>query len=295
VAERFGAAWEIPIRPERGLRIPEMFDAAVAGELKALIVFGEDIVQTDPDSTHVRAAIEACDLVVSHEIFLSETAALADVVLPAAAFLEKDGTFTNFDRRVQRVRPALAPPGEARADFEIINSVAAALGADLREGPLAWPCRSAHGPDERRLYEERFATVSGRAKLAAIPYRPSGEEPDPDFPLLLVTGRRLEHYNAGTMTRRTGNLALVPEELLEIHPDDALELGVHDGDRVNVASRRGEIEVTAEVTPRVSRGQAFMAFHFPEAAANVLTSQHSDEATNCPEYKVTAVRVRSSR
>ncbi len=322
-AERFAAAWGVPIRPERGLRIPEMFDAAVAGELKALIVFGEDIVQTDPDSTHVRAAIDACELVVSHEIFLSETAALADVVLPAASFLEKDGTFTNFDRRVQRVRPALPPPGEAKPDFAIINAVAGALGSDLGcpepadafdemasltptfaglshrridgEGPLAWPCRSADGPDERRLYEHGFATASGRAQLAAIPYRPSGEEPDPDFPLLLVTGRRLEHYNAGTMTRRTGNLELVPEELLELNPDDATGLGVRDGDRVLVASRRGEIEVTADVTRRVSPGQAFMAFHFPEAAANLLTSQHTDETTDCPEYKVTAVRVRSSR
>lgn len=323
IGARFEAAWGVPIRPERGLRIPEMFDAAVAGELKALIVFGEDIVQTDPDSTHVRAAIDACELVVSHEIFLSETAALADVVLPAASFLEKDGTFTNFDRRVQRVRPALPPPGEAKPDFDIINAVADALGSDLGcrtpadaydemasltptfagishrrlddEGPIAWPCRSADDPGERRLYEDSFATASGRAQLAAIPYRPSGEQPSDDFPLLLVTGRRLEHYNAGTMTRRTGNLELVPEELLELNPADASELGVRDGDRVSVASPRGEIEVTADVTERVSPGQAFMAFHFPEAAANLLTSQHADEATTCPEYKVTAVRVRSRR
>jgi formate dehydrogenase alpha subunit len=323
IGARFEAAWGAPIRPGRGLRIPEMFDAAVAGELKALIVFGEDIVQTDPDSTHVRAAIDACELVVSHEIFLSETAALADVVLPAASFLEKDGTFTNFDRRVQRVRPALPPPGEARTDFDIINAVASALGADLgcptpadaydemasltptfagishrrldRDGPIAWPCRSADGPGERRLYEDEFATPSGRAQLAAIPYRPPGEEPSAEFPLLLVTGRRLEHYNAGTMTRRTGNLELVPRELLELNPADARELGVRGGDVVSVASPRGEIEVTADVTERVLPGQAFMAFHFPEAAANLLTSQHADEATTCPEYKVTAVRVRSLR
>ncbi|MFN8113206.1 MAG: formate dehydrogenase subunit alpha [Solirubrobacterales bacterium] len=323
IGARFEATWGVPIRPERGLRIPEMFDAAVAGELKALIVFGEDIVQTDPDSTHVRAAIDACELVVSHEIFLSETAAMADVVLPAASFLEKDGTFTNFDRRVQRVRPALPPPGEATPDFDIINAVATALGTDLgcptpadaydemasltptfagishgrldREGPIAWPCRSADAPGERRLYEDGFATASGRAQLASIPYRPSGEEPNEEFPLLLVTGRRLEHYNAGTMTRRTGNLELVPRELLELNPADALELGVRDGDPVSVASPRGEIEVTADVTDRVSPGQTFMAFHFPEAATNLLTSQHADEATTCPEYKVTAVRVRSRR
>jgi formate dehydrogenase major subunit len=267
----------------------------------------------------VRAAIEACDLVVSQEIFLSETASLADVVLPAASFLEKDGTFTNFDRRVQRVRPALAPPGEARPDFEIIRALGAALGADLgcptpaaafaemasltpafagishdrldAEGPIAWPCRAPSGGGERTLYLERFATASGRAQIAAIPFAPSGEEPTPEFPMLLVTGRRLEHYNAGTMTRRTANLALVDRELLEIHPEDARDRGIADGGRVRVASPRGAIELTANVTERVSPGQAFMAFHFPEALANRLTSRENDEVTSCPEYKVTAVQV----
>jgi formate dehydrogenase major subunit len=319
VARRFADAWGVQIRPERGLRIPEMFDAAVDGDLKALIVFGEDIAQTDPDSGHVRAAIDACELVVSQEIFLSETAALADVVLPAAAFLEKDGTFTNFDRRVQRVRPALAPPGEARPDFEIIHAIGDALGTDLgcatpaeafaemasltptfagisherldREGPIAWPCRSAEEPGERTLYLDRFATASGKAQLAAIPYAPPGEEPSAEFPLLLVTGRRLEHYNAGTMTRRTGNLELLSAERIQVHPEDAGDAGISSGDRVRVASRRGAIELATELTDRVSPGQAFMAFHFPDALANRLTSQEVDEVTSCPEYKVTAVRI----
>jgi formate dehydrogenase major subunit len=316
---RFERAWGVTISPDRGLRIPEMFDAAVAGDLRALVVFGEDIAQTDPDSGHVRAAIDACELVVSQEIFLSETARLADVVLPAAAFLEKEGTFTNFDRRVQRVRPALAPPGEAKPDFEIIRGIASALGSDLgcatpaeafaemasltptfagisherldREGTLAWPCYGESEPSVRRLYERGFQTPTGKAQLAAIPYAPPGEEATPEYPLLLITGRRLEHYNSGTMTRRTGDLELVPEELLELHPDDATELGIADAERVAVTSRRGTIELTADVTDRVSPGQAFMAFHFPEALANLLTSQSSDEVTSCPEYKVTAVRV----
>ena len=319
VAQRFADAWGVEVRPDRGLRIPEMFDAAVAGDLRALIVFGEDIAQTDPDSGHVRAAIDACELVVSQEIFLSETARLADVVLPAAAFLEKDGTFTNFDRRVQRVRPAVAPPGQARPDFEIIRALGEALGADLgcatsaeafaemasltptfggisherldREGAIAWPCAAAGSPGVRRLYLDRFATPSGKAQLAAIPYAPPGEEPSPDFPLVLVTGRRLEHYNAGTMTRRTANLALVPAERLEIHPDDAADAGVREADPVRVTSRRGSVELAARVTERVSAGQVFMAFHFPEALANRLTSQEVDEVTSCPEYKVTPVRV----
>jgi formate dehydrogenase major subunit len=318
-ASRFEQAWKATIGPDRGLRIPEMFDAAVAGDLRALIVFGEDIAQTDPDSRHVRAAIDACELVVSQEIFMSETAALADVVLPAASWLEKDGTFTNFDRRVQRVRPALDPPGEARPDFEIIRSLGAALGAELgcsspaaaysemasltpafagisherldREGAVAWPCRSATAPGEATLYRERFATKSGKAQLAAIPYAPSGEETDPEFPVLLITGRRLEHYNAGTMTRRTPNAVLVDRELLELNPADAAELGIGDSERVRVQSRRGTLEAHVAVTDRVSAGQAFMAFHFPETLANVLTSQAGDEVTSCPEYKVTAVRV----
>jgi formate dehydrogenase major subunit len=321
VAASFGEAWGVEIRPERGLRIPEMFDAAIEGRLKALIVFGEDIAQTDPDSDHVRAAIDACELVVSHEIFLSETASLADVVLPAAAFLEKDGTFTNFDRRVQRVRPALEPPGEARSDFDIIAAVGRALGTDLgcatpaeafaemasltptfrgishprleREGPIAWPCRDPEEPGERTLYMESFETPSGRAQLSAVPYAESGEGPDGEFPTLLVTGRRLEHYNSGTMTRRTANLDLVPEELIELNPDDATELRIGAGERVLVGSRRAEIEVTAALSERVSPGQAFIGFHFPGSPANRLTSQHADETTSCPEYKVTAVRIRS--
>ena len=320
IARRHEEAWGVELRRERGLRIPEMFDAAVEGSLRALIVFGEDIAQTDPDSTHVEAALAACDLVVSQEIFLSRTAQRADVVLPAASYLEKDGTFVNFDRRVQRVRPALEPPGEAKQDFEVIHRVGHELGADLgcptpadawaemasltptfagishdrldREGPIHWPCRSAEDPGEATLYMEGFETPTGRAHLATVAYLPPGEAPDTEFPLTLVTGRRLEHYNSGTMTRRSGNLELVSRELLELNPADADNLGILDGERVRVASRRGEIEVEAHLTERVSVGQTFMAFHFPDALANRLTSQHTDELTTCPEYKVSAVRIR---
>jgi formate dehydrogenase major subunit len=314
---RFEERYGVPIGRTPGLRIPGMFDAALRGELKVLWVMGEDIAQTDPNTSHVEAAMDACELVVCQEIFMSRTAERADVVLPAASFLEKDGTFTNFDRRFQRVRPALSPPGEARTDFEILHAVARALGGDLgcptpaaamdelaqlapvyagisherldREGPLHWPCRSADDPGEARLYQERFATPSGRARLAARPYLPPGEQPDDAFPFVLVTGRRLEHYNAGTMTRRTANLELVPTERLEVNPLDAAGLGVASGDRVRVTSRRGAIDVVADVTDRVAAGEVFCAFHFPDAPANVLTSDASDEVTECPEYKVTAV------
>ena len=317
--ERFVQAWGVPLAPEPGLRIPEMFDAAIEGRLKALYVFGEDIMQTDPDTAHVRAALQACELVISQEIFLSRTAELADVVLPAASFLEKDGTFVNFDRRFQRVRPAVPPPGDARTDFDIIQLVARALGVDLgcrtpadamdecarlsplfagisharldREGPLHWPCRSPSDPGEATLFLDGFATPNGRAQLGARPYLPPGEEADEAYPFILITGRRLEHYNAGTMTRRTANRELVPEELLEVNPADAARLGVADGAAIEVTSRRGSITLAAQVTERAAPGQVFMAFHFPEAPANELTSQAADTVTSCPEYKVTAVRL----
>jgi len=314
---RFEERWGVSLDRRPGLRIPGMFDAAIAGDLKALWVMGEDIAQTDPDSSHVEAALEACELVVCQEIFMSRTAEHADVVLPAASFLEKEGTFVNFDRRFQRVRPALEPPGDARTDFDILRSVAAALRADVgcrtpadaldeiaalcppyagisharldREGPLHWPCRAPEDPGKGRLYMNFFQTPSGRAELAALPYLPPGERPDTECPYVLVTGRRLEHYNAGTMTRRTANLALLPEERLEIHTADAERLGIGEGDEVIVSNRRGAVTLAAQPTERVAPGELFMAFHFPEALANVLTSQATDAATGCPEYKVTAV------
>ena len=313
--------WGAAVPRERGLRIPDMFTGALEGRLKALYVFGEDIAQTDPDTGNVLAAMEACELVVSQEIFMSRTAERADVVLPAASFLEKDGTFVNFDRRVQRVRPALPPPGEAKTDFEIISLLGRALGHEGApatpagamdelarvapifggisharldaHGPIHWPCLGADDPGRPRLYHDGFTTPSGRARLAARPYLPPGEHPDADYPLILVTGRRLEHYNAGTMTRRTANLDLLGAERLELHPDDAARIGAADGGLVEVVSRHGAVTLGAEVTDRVAPGEVFMSFHFPEALANALTSGEVDEVTSCPEYKVTAVRVSS--
>lgn len=319
VRERFAAVWGVPVPDRPGLRIPDMFNAALTGHVKALYVFGEDILQTDPDTKHVRAAVEACEFVVSQEIFLSQTAAAADVVLPGASFLEKDGTFVNFDRHFQRVRPALRPPGEARTDFDLIHAVARAMGGDLGcrspadamaecarlaplfggishrrldlEGPLHWPCRDADDPGQGRLYQHGFSTANGRAQLAARPWLPPGEQPDAEYPYTLVTGRRLTHYNAGTMTRRTANVLLVPSESVDVSPQDAARFGVGDGDRVDISSRRGAVRVAVRVTDDVAPGELFMAFHFPNVATNMLTSDGADEVTACPEYKVTAVRM----
>ncbi len=319
VRARFAAAWGAPVPERPGLRIPEMFDAALAGQVRAMYVFGEDILQTDPDSGHVRAALDACDFVVSQEIFLSATAQVADVVLPGCSFLEKDGTFVNFDRRFQRVRPALAPPGQAYTDFDVLRAVAGALGVDLgcpdpaaalaecaeltpvfagisherldREGALHWPCRSFDDSGEARLYGTAFATPDGRAHLAARPWLPPGEAPDADFPYALITGRRLVHYNSGTMTRRTPNLALAPAEHLDLHPDDARRLGVGDGEAVEVTSRRGTVTAPVRITDEVAVGEVFLTFAFPDVPANLLTSAEVDEVTSCPEYKLTAVRL----
>jgi predicted molibdopterin-dependent oxidoreductase YjgC len=279
------------------------------------------VCHTDPDSDRVRAALDACPLVISQDLFLSETSRHADVVLPAAAWLEKDGTFVNFDRRFQRVRPAVRAPGEARTDFAIVHAIAAALGADLgcptpaaaldecaqtsphfaglsharldREGAIPWPCPHPGRPGTGKLYTERFQTPDGRAHLAAPPYLPPGEQPDESFPLVLITGRRLAHYNTGSMTRRTDNLALEPVDLLDVHPDDAARHRVRDGRPVTVESRHGKAHLTVRVSAETPPGHVFCAIHFPESRVNALTSDHADLVTSCPEYKVTAVRLSS--
>lgn len=316
---RAEAVWGSPVPGRPGLRIPEMFAAAREGTLKALWIVGEDVCATDPDSNNVAAALDSCPLVVCSELFPSETSKHADVVLPAASWLEKDGTFVNFDRRVQRVRPTVPPPGQARSDFDIIHALTGFLGADLgcptpaealaecgritphfagisherldRVGALHWPCTTADDPGRPRLHTERFATEEGRAHLAAPPYLPPGEEPDRWFPLLMVTGRRWAHYNSGSMTRRGGNLDLHPADVLDVHPDDAARLGLADGTPVAVESRHGKAALHVRTSGEVAPGQVFGAFHFPDSGINRLTSQHADTVTSCPEYKVTAVRL----
>lgn len=316
---RCAEAWRAEVPPRPGLRIPQMFAAARGGALKALWVIGEDVLATDPNSSAVRAALAACPLVICNDLFLSPTAAAADVVFPVAAWLEKDGTFVNFDRRFQRVRAAVAPPSGARTDFAVLVDVAARMGADPgcatpaeamaecaavaplfggisharldRGGPLHWPCGSAGSPGTPRLYEDRFATPDGLAHLAARPYLPPGEQCEAEFPFLLITGRRGEHYNSGSMTRRTGNLRLRTEETVDVEPGDAASLGVRDGDSVQLDSRHGTAHLRVRITDEVEPGQVFAGFHFPGATVNSLTSSVQDEVTGCPEYKLTAIRI----
>jgi predicted molibdopterin-dependent oxidoreductase YjgC len=283
-----------------------------------MYIFGEDVAQTDPNSAHVVKALQSLELLICQDIFENETTNYADVILPASAFLEKWGTFTNAERRIQLVEPAIDPPGEARTDFEIITAVSHALGHQMgyaspsevmdeiaaltphfagvsferlgRHG-LQWPVAE-DGADSPILYRERFELPQGRAKFAALPYKAPGDAADQSFPLILVTGRVLEHYNAGTMTRHTANLELVDRDWLEIHPEDAKRLWIEDGELVSVRSRVGRVELCARVTERIEPGHVFTSFHFPEARTNLLVGSSADINTSCPEYKVVAVDVR---
>ena len=318
VARAFEAAWGTTLSRRPGMKIPEMFDAAIAGDLKAMYIFGEDVAQTDPNTSHVIHALDSLEFLVCQDIFETETTRYADVVLPASSFLEKTGTFTNAERRIQLVGAAIEPPGQARTDFDILRAVSGALGHDMAlAGPeeamaeiasltpefagvtyprlgrrgLQWPVE-ADGTDAPILYADAFHRDGGRAHIAALPYKEPGDAADEEFPLVLVTGRRLEHYNAGTMTRRTGNLELMDRDWLEIHPDDAARLWITDGDTVSVRSRVGRIEIGARVTERIEPGHVFTAFHFPEVRTNLLIGSSADVNTSCPEYKVVAVDVR---
>ena len=318
VARSFEEAWGVPLSREKGYTIPQMFDAAVAGDLKAMYIFGEDVAQTDPDTHHVVKALESLEFLVCQDIFETETTKFADVILPASAFLEKEGTFTNAERRLQLVSPAITPPGGAKTDFEILTTMSAALGHPMdyatpsdvmdeiaaltpdlagvsferlgRKG-LMWPV-AADGTDSPILYEEEFELPGGKAQLAALPYKPPGTEADDEFPMILVTGRRLQHYNSGSMTRRTANLELLDREWMEVHPEDAERLWIEEGDIVSVRSPTGRIEVEARITDKIVPGHVFTAFHFPEVRTNVLVGQSADVNTSCPEYKVVAVDVR---
>ncbi len=304
--------------PEKpGLTIPEMIDAAADGSIRALWIQGEDVAQSDPNQTHVLAALEKLDLLVVQEIFMTGTAEHAHLVLPSAASLEQDGTFTSGERRIQRVRQAVPPPGEARPDWLAVRDVANALGADwdypdpaavmdeiarvaphmfggvsyarLGNDGLQWPCPDPDHAGTSRVHEDAF--IRGRGQLVSIEHVPSPEHDVDGYPLLLITGRVLQQYNVGTMTRRTPHVDLVGQDWLEINPEDAARSGINDSANVRLASRYGTAEFKAKLTTRVEPGMLFLSFHFPESRTNVLTSPHVDPDSKCPEYKVTAVRM----
>jgi formate dehydrogenase major subunit len=318
--------WGIEPPSNVGLRIPDMFDASHAGTLKAMYILAEDVAQSDPDTTHVVGALKKLEFLVVQEIFMNPTAELADVVLPGTTFLEKDGTFVNSDRRIQRVRAAIEPLEGTKIDGDIIHEVARRIGTDLgfadadghidasavmdelaalspawrgvsyarleEHGFLQWPCVDADDPGTEIVHRDGNF-IRGKAKLTSTPWQEPGELPDDEYPWMLTTGRQLFHYNVGTMTRRTDLVKLdkAKEETLRIHPGDAKRLGIWSGDMVEIESRRGKVCVRAEVTRASNKGTVFMTFHFPESRTNLLIGNAVDEFTGCPEYKVCAVKL----
>ncbi len=315
----FEKLWGVKLDDEPGLRIPNMLDAAVAGTFKALYIQGEDILQSDPDTKHVSAGLAAMECVVIHDLFLNETANYGHVFLPGSTFLEKDGTFTNAERRINRVRKVMTPKN-GYADWEVTQQLARAMGLDWhythpsqimdeiaattpsfagvsydvleREGSVQWPCNEKTPFGTPVMHMDGF--VRGKGKFVRTEYVATDEKTGPRFPLLLTTGRILSQYNVGAQTRRTENSRWHEEDRLEIHPHDAEQRGVLEGDWVRIASRAGETSLRALITDRVAPGVVYTTFHHPDSQANVVTTDYSDWATNCPEFKVTAVQVMPS-
>jgi formate dehydrogenase major subunit len=293
-----------------------MFDAALDGSFRAMFVQGEDIAQSDPNTQHVHAALAALDLLVVQDLFVNETAKFAHVLLPGTSFLEKDGTFTNAERRINRVRPVMAPK-TGKQEWQIVCEIARAMGYPMhyddaaqimaeialttptfagvshakldRVGSVQWPCNDAAPDGTPIMHVDGF--VRGKGRFVETTYVPTEERSTRRFPLILTTGRILSQYNVGAQTRRTANVAWHPEDVLEIHPHDAEVRGIGDGDLVSLASRVGTTTLHARIAERMPVGVVYTTFHHPVTGANVVTTEHSDWATNCPEYKVTAVQV----
>jgi formate dehydrogenase major subunit len=313
----FEKMWNTPLSNEPGLRIPNMMDEAVDGAFKGLYVQGEDIAQSDPDTQHITGGLKAMECVIVQDLFLNETARYAHVFFPGASFLEKDGTFTNAERRINRVRKAIEPLA-GKADWEVTLDFARALGLSMdykhpseimdeiaattptfrgvsytkldELGSVQWPCNDTAPTGTPIMHVDRF--VRGKGQFMLTEYVPTDERTGPRFPLLLTTGRILSQYNVGAQTRRTENSQWHEADVLEIHPFDAENRGVRDGDLVALQSRVGETSLRAKVSERMQPGVVYTTFHHPNSGANVVTTDNSDWATNCPEYKVTAVQVR---
>jgi formate dehydrogenase major subunit len=315
VRKLFNDEWGVEVQSDPGMRIPNMFDAAVAGRFKGLYVQGEDVAQSDPDTHHVEAALSSLECMIVQDLFLNETAKFAHVFLPGSSFLEKDGTFTNAERRISPVRKVMEPLAGLE-DWQATIGLARAMGYDMeyshpseimdeiarltptfqgvtyekldKFGSIQWPCNDEAELGTPTMHVDEF--VRGKGLFRVTPYVPTDERSTSKYPLLLTTGRILSQYNVGAQTRRTQNLSWHNEDVLEMHPHDAEQRGIEDGDWVGVQSRAGETVLRAVITERVQPGVVYTTFHHPESGANVVTTDNSDWATNCPEYKVTAVQ-----
>jgi formate dehydrogenase major subunit/formate dehydrogenase alpha subunit len=323
VREKFERSWGVELPRHEGMNLNVMMKELPRGNIKGLFVMGEDIVLSEPNASQIEKGLNDCEFLVCQEIFHTETMRFADVVFPAACFAEKEGVFTNSDRRVQRVRKAVEPPGAAREDWRILADVARAAGyamphyasadeiyaemaslspkfaginherLEVRPGGIQWPCPDPDHPGTPTLHTD--GPIIGKAQFQAVRYRPSDELPDDEYPLVLSTGRTLYHYNAATQTRRdAGPVAKQAGNFVELHRKDAGRLGIRNGDTVRVVSRRGAIEAEALVSPRMRRGCVWMPLHFAESRTNLLTNDAGDPVTGTAEYKVCAVRVEAA-
>ena len=316
VRDLFESDWGVSLRPDPGLRIPNMFDASVSGHFKGLYVQGEDVAQSDPNTQHVESALKSLECLVVQDIFLNETARFAHVFLPGSSFLEKDGTFTNAERRISLVRKAIEPLA-GLADWQATMALSTAMGYPMnyshpaeimdeiarmtptfagvshekieRLGSIQWPCNEEAPEGTPTMHVDQF--VRGKGYFAITGFVPTDERATRRFPLLMTTGRILSQYNVGAQTRRTANSEFYSEDVLEIHPFDAEERGIAQGDWCGVSSRAGNTVLRAVLTKRMQPGVVYTTFHFPSSGANVITTDNSDWATNCPEYKVTAVQL----
>ncbi len=322
IQEKFEKAWGKPLSPDIGLPASEMTGAMLDGKIKSMYIFGENPALSDPNTTHSVKAFSALDFLVVQDIFMTETAELADVVLPGTTFAEKEGTFTNSERRVQMVRKAINPPGKAKLDLDIIDQIYKRVTGEggLNEAPkpselfdeiaslwagiagmsyerlekesLQWPCPTAAHPGTEYLFAESFTREGGKALFTAVPFVASDELPDKEYPYVLTTGRELFHYHTGTMTRKSAGLnTIAPEAFVEVNPADAEILGVENGEKLTVSSRRGTIKLKARVSKIVPQNVVFIPFHYKEAAANLLTSDAMDPVCKIMEAKVCAVKL----
>ena len=317
IRKKFEQAWQVSLDPNPGLTVTEIILGALNGEIRGMYMLGENPFLSDPNTNKVRKALASIEFLAVQDIFLTETAEFADVILPASSFFEKEGTYTNTDRRVQIGRKVLDPPGEARPDWEVICDLSTRIGFPMRYSSaeeifdefrrltpsyagltyermgdlgVLWPCPTEDHPGTSVLFVKDFP--SGKGKFVPVDYLPPQEEPDQDYPFVLNTGRLLEHWHTGTMTRRSSALsALQPEANVEVHPEDARRLGVSSGSWVRVSSRRGELELKVRVADRTPPGSVFIPFHFREAPANILTNDKIDPYGKIPEYKFCAVAV----
>jgi len=321
VVSKYEAFYGAKLPHHIGYTIPEMYEAALEGKLKALWIMGEDLVQSDPNTNKVVSALQSLDLLIVQEIFLTETAKLAHVVLPGASFLEKEGTFTNGERRIQAVHKVVEPVGDARPDGQIMVEIMNRMGypqapynaktmlaeisqivpffagvtwENLGKQGKQWPV-APDGTDTKILHTETFKRGKGRFMFRDFVETGELLENGKDFPYILTTNRVLEHYNAGTMTRRTRNIQIVREDVLMIHPDDAARHQIAEGDWVCIESARGKVDIKAQLSEDVKPGVLSTTFHFPELMVNVITSDVHDSEANCPEYKVVAVRIRRAK